>query len=62
MKRKQMEDNLIANVQNHIIPILQKLRTRSEKSHQLYRFITTKSLQDLTSPYGTTLDKKLKRN
>ncbi|MCP4267272.1 MAG: PAS domain S-box protein [Candidatus Brocadiaceae bacterium] len=51
IEKKKIKENITANVQNHILPILQKLR-KKEKSHH-YIDLLQKALQDLTSSYGT---------
>ncbi len=51
IKKKKIKENITANVQNHVMPILQKLRKKEESHH--YIDLLQKTLHDLTSSYGT---------
>ncbi|MCP4264772.1 MAG: hypothetical protein GY777_04210 [Candidatus Brocadiaceae bacterium] len=50
-EKKKIKENITANVQNHILPILQKLKKKEKSDH--YIDLLQKALQDLTSSYGT---------
>ena len=52
IEKKKIKENITANVQNHIMPILQKLRKKGEL--RSYIDLLQKSLQDLTSSYSAT--------
>ncbi len=51
IEKKKIKESITANVQNHVMPILQKLR-KKEESHS-YIDLLQKTLQNLTSSYGT---------
>ena len=56
IEKKQMKDNVIANAENLLLPIIQKLRLKgiSRKYVQLLR----NNLQELTSSFGARLTEK----
>ncbi len=56
VEKKQIKDNVVANAQNLLLPIIQKLRITGE-SHK-YVQLLQKNLQELTSSFGTKLTEK----
>ena len=56
LEKKQIKDNVIANAENLLLPIIQKLRLKGE-SHK-YVNLLRKNLQELASSFGVSLIKK----
>jgi FixJ family two-component response regulator len=56
LEKKQIKDNVIANAENLLLPIIQKLRLKGES--RKYVQILKKNLQELTSSFGTKLTNK----
>ncbi len=59
IERRQMEENVIANAENLILPTIQKLGLTGES--RKYAQLLQKNLEELTSSFGTRLsDKKVR--
>lgn len=56
LEKKEIKNNVIANTENLLLPILQKLRLKGES--RKYINLLRKSLQELTSSFGAKLTKK----
>jgi PAS domain S-box-containing protein len=56
IEKKQIKDNVIANAENLLLPIIQKLRLTGES--RKYVQLLQKNLQELTSAFGTRLTEK----
>ena len=56
LEKKQIKDNVIANAENLLLPIIQKLRLTGES--RKYVQLLRKNLQELTSSFGTRLTEK----
>ncbi len=58
IEKRQMEDNVMANAENLLMPTIRKLEL-TEESH-IYAQLLQKNLEELTSSFGTKLsDKKV---
>jgi PAS domain S-box-containing protein len=59
IEKKQIKDNVIANAENLLLPIIEKISLKGESSK--YAQLLQKNLQELTSSFGARLsDKKSK--
>ncbi len=56
IEKKQIKDNVIANAENLLLPIIQKLRLKGES--RKYVQLLRKNLQELTSSFGARLTEK----
>ena len=56
LEKKQIKDNVIANVENLLLPIIQKLILKRESRN--YVQMLRKNLQELTSSFGAKLTNK----
>ena len=56
IEKKQIKDNVIANAENLLLPIIQQLRLTGES--RKYVQLLQKNLQELTSSFGTKLTEK----
>ena len=56
IEKKQIKDNVIANAENLLLPIVQKLRLKGES--RKYVQLLRKNLQELTSSFGARLTEK----
>ena len=56
IEKKQIKDDVIANAENLLLPIIQKLRLTGES--RKYVLLLRKNLQELTSSFGTKLTEK----
>ena len=56
LEKKQIKDNVIANAENLLLPIIQRLRLTGES--RKYVQLLRKNLQELTSSFGTRLTEK----
>jgi DNA-binding CsgD family transcriptional regulator len=56
IEKKQIKDNVIANAENLLLPIIQKLRLKGES--RKYAQLLRKNLQELTSSFGSKLTEK----
>ena len=56
IEKKQIKDNVIANAEYLLLPIIQKLRLTGESCK--YVQLLRKNLQELTSSFGTKLTEK----
>jgi DNA-binding CsgD family transcriptional regulator len=56
IEKKQIKDNVIANAENLLLPIIQKLRLKGESSK--YVQLLQKNLKELTSSFGSRLTEK----
>ena len=52
MKRKNLEDNVIHNIERFICPILEKLKRKGTKLDRRNIDLLEKSLQDITRDFG----------
>ena len=59
IEKRQMEDNVIANAECLLLPIIQKLRLTGES--RKYAQLLRKNLEELTSSFGTRLADKRAR-
>ncbi len=55
LEKKQIKDNVIANAENLLLPVIQKLRLKGES--RKYVHLLRKNLQELTSSFGAKLTK-----
>ena len=53
IEKKQIKDNVIANAQNLLVPVIQKLRITGES--RKYVQLLQRNLQEITSSFGTKL-------
>jgi len=56
IEKKQIKDNVIANAENLLLPIVQKLRLKGES--RKYVQLLQRNIQDLTSSFGPKLTEK----
>ncbi|MDP6923645.1 MAG: PAS domain-containing protein [Candidatus Scalindua sp.] len=56
IEKKQIKDNVISNVENLLLPIIQKLRLTGES--RMYVRLLQENIQELTSSFGTKLTEK----
>ncbi len=56
LEKKQIKDNVIANAENLLLPVIQKLRLKGES--RKYVQLLLNNLQELTSSFGTKLTLK----
>ncbi len=56
LEKKQIKDNVIANAENLLLPVIQKLRLKGE-SHKYIQLLRT-NVQELTSSFGIRLTEK----
>ena len=56
LEKKQIKDNVVANAENLLLPIIQKLRLEGES--RKYVQLLKKNLQELTSSFGVKLTEK----
>ena len=56
LEKKQIKDNVVANAENLLLPIIQKLRLTGES--RKYVQLLRKNLQELTSSFGTKLTER----
>ena len=56
LEKKQIKDNVLANAENLLLPIIQKLRLKGES--RKYVQLLRKNLQELTSSFGTRLTER----
>ena len=56
IEKKQVQGNIIANVENLLLPVIQKLKIEGDS--QKYLDLLKKNIEELTSPFGLNLTKK----
>ena len=56
IEKKQVQDNIIANVENLLLPVIQKLKIEGDS--QKYLDLLKKNIEELTSPFGLKLTGK----
>ncbi len=56
IEKKQIKDNVVANAENLLLPVIQKLRLTGES--RKYVQLLQKNLKELTSSFGTRLTEK----
>ncbi|MCF6150129.1 MAG: response regulator [Candidatus Kuenenia sp.] len=56
IEKKQLQDNIIANVEKLILPAIQKLKLKGES--RKYVELLQKNIEELTSSFGITLTKE----
>ncbi len=59
IEKKQIKDNVMANAENLLLPVIQKIKLTGES--RKYVLLLQKNLHELTSSFGTKLTEKSSR-